>query len=236
VILAVSERLAFAEPDATVLEITRRLCEMYLGRSARADVVYRDELFLEIDAESPLRIRWEVGVDNFAAQADGRWWHDHRIPGGIGFSMNSVGHMVRTMVEQALEKSPDLRAKTRRLTREKLIQFALPMAMRTILFAQQKSSCPGTRLRPRSIDSPATIAEEELSRASAMKGILDWDENCYEGWYHTDHSFRSESFDPNSRPRTEPWELDFSYLHAETELDYAMMSIGEEILAILGIG
>ena len=210
----------------------RRLCEMYLGQTVRHDVVYRDELFLEINADSPLRIRWEVGVDNFAAQGDGRWWHDHRIPGGVAFSMNSVGHMVRSMVERAGEARPDLKATW---IRDKLIQFALPMAMRTILFAQEKSRCPGTRLRPRLPGASSTISDEEVSRSQAMKGVLDWDESAYEGWYHTDHSLRADFFDPHSVRPSQPWELDFKYLHAQTELDYRAMSIGEEILGILGM-
>jgi hypothetical protein len=68
-----------------------------------------------------------------------------------------------------------------------------------------------------------------------MKGVSNWDENTYEGWYHTDHSLRTEFFNPTSTRRAEPWELDFRYLHARTELDYTAMSIGEEILGILGM-
>jgi hypothetical protein len=234
VILAVSERLAHAKPDETILAISRRLCEMYLSLPVQPDFVHRDELFLRVNTVPERRVRWEVGVDNFAAQADGRWWHDHRIPGGLAFSMNSVGHMVRTLVERALELNVDLRKRAAELTREKLIQFALPMAMRTILFAQENSNHPGTKLRPRAAGAAHSVDQRELERSAAMKGVLQWDETTYAGLYHTDHSLRSEFFQEDSKRRSAPWELDFTYLHARTELDYQAISIGEEILAILG--
>jgi hypothetical protein len=233
VLLAVSERLANARLDPTLLEINRRLCELYLEMPVQPDLVFRDELFLQIADDPGDRIRWEVGVDNFAAQGDGRWWHDHRIPGGIGFSMNSVGHMVRSMVENALAADSDLREQAAALTRDKLIQFALPMAMRTILFAQEKSRIPGTRLRKRNAAARSSIDDQELNRAAAMKGVTEWDETLYEGWYHTDHSVRTDFFDPEAERRSSPWNLDFTYLHAESELDYKAMSLGERILAIL---
>lgn len=233
VFLAVSERLAYARLDPNLLEINRRLCELYLERPVQPDLVFRDELFLQIADEASDRIRWEVGVDNFAAQGDGRWWHDHRIPGGIGFSMNSVGHMVRSIVESALAADSDLREQAASLTRDKLIQFALPMAMRTILFAQEKSRIPGTQLRKRSTGARSSIDDRELNRAAAMKGVMEWDETSYEGWYHTDHSVRTDFFEPEAGRRSSPWLLDFTYLHAESELDYRAMSLGERILAIL---
>jgi hypothetical protein len=34
-------------------------------------------------------------VDFFACAGDGRWWHDHRFPGGIAYTANSTGHMMR---------------------------------------------------------------------------------------------------------------------------------------------
>jgi hypothetical protein len=46
---------------------------------------------------------------------------------------------------------------------------------------------------------------------------------------------RSEFFDAESKRPEVRRELDFSYLHAKTELDYMAMSIGQEVLAILGI-
>ena len=41
-----------------------------------------------------------AGVNVFAAAADGRRWQDHRIPGGLGFSVNSVGHLVKSKIMQ----------------------------------------------------------------------------------------------------------------------------------------
>ena len=38
---------------------------------------------------------WLAGVNYFCAQGDRRWWHDHRIPGGMALSVNSVGHLAK---------------------------------------------------------------------------------------------------------------------------------------------
>ena len=41
---------------------------------------------------------WEcpASVNYFSAQGDKRWWQDHRFPAGLAFSVNSVGHMVKS--------------------------------------------------------------------------------------------------------------------------------------------
>jgi len=56
--------------------------------------VHWEELFLE-NPNTGTYVRFEFSVDFFAAAGDGRWWHDHRIPGGVAFTANSVGHMRR---------------------------------------------------------------------------------------------------------------------------------------------
>ena len=94
VILAVSETLANAEPNEALFEVARRIAELYLCRDVPADRIVHDELFLETQESRS----WRVGVNYFGAQGDGRWWKDHRIPGGIGLSMNSVGHMAEEWI------------------------------------------------------------------------------------------------------------------------------------------
>jgi hypothetical protein len=104
-IVAVSPAIAFARPGRELRELALRLCESYLG-IADLDAILHDSLILEIgQGEAVERRTWKVGVNYFSAQGDGRWWHDHRIPGGLAFSMNSVGHMARAAVER--EKARD---------------------------------------------------------------------------------------------------------------------------------
>src|SRR5438445_4117426 len=94
-IVAVSETIATARPRPALHRLAKRLCELYLGVD-ESDTIHLDDIMLEI--AHPDRTewrRWKVGVNYFSAQGDRRWWHDHRIPGGMAFSMNSVGHMAR---------------------------------------------------------------------------------------------------------------------------------------------
>jgi hypothetical protein len=96
ILLAASKRIAFAEPSAQLMEFARTLCSFLLLNDVQPDHAYLDELFLELPTPERQTWRWDVGVNYFAANGDKRWWQDHRIPGGIAFSLNSVGHMVRS--------------------------------------------------------------------------------------------------------------------------------------------
>ena len=98
IIAAISPELTYATPNRTLLKIARRLCSLYLLEDIEPDVIYLDEVFLEKPGPSRLTWRWSAGVNFFSAQGDLRWWHDHRFPGGIAFSVNSVGHMVKSGV------------------------------------------------------------------------------------------------------------------------------------------
>src|SRR5262249_46012510 len=49
---------------------------------------------------------FQFNVDFFAAAGDRRWWHDHRLPGGIGFTANSTGHM-KAFLDWYREKGSD---------------------------------------------------------------------------------------------------------------------------------
>ena len=40
-------------------------------------------------------VKFVFSIDFFATAGDRRWWHDHRIPGGIAFTANSLGHMAK---------------------------------------------------------------------------------------------------------------------------------------------
>src|SRR6185503_5308209 len=96
VILALGQEIANSEPSDTCLRLAERLTSLYLLENVEADVIYHDELFLEIPGSQRATWRWLCGVNYFCAHGDKRWWRDHRIPGGMAVSVNSVGHMVKS--------------------------------------------------------------------------------------------------------------------------------------------
>lgn len=105
VILAVSERIATAKPSEVVKALAKRLCFLYLGHDAE-DQILLEDVFLRVPGKVDAEIHWKAGVNYFCAQGDQRWWHDHRIPGGMAFSINSVGHLVKSFeVARSFEES-----------------------------------------------------------------------------------------------------------------------------------
>lgn len=118
-VLAVSRTLACAAPDAALFEFAQKLGSLYLGAPPSPDTVCIDDVHLQIPDEPEFALRWEAPLNFFASQGDGRWWHDRRIPGGIAFSINSVGHMLEAGM---LHGS----------SREESAHIALRMAQRTI--------------------------------------------------------------------------------------------------------
>lgn len=231
VILAQSPRIAYATPSTTLRELALRLCELYLSKS-ETDAILHDELTLRVDesADTPNRT-WKVGVNVFAAAADGRWWHDHRIPGGLALSMNSIGHMSRKMAEDYLARVG--RSDSLGTARERLVSWAVPMAMRTILTAERESAIPGTRLAGRRPDDESMIPDAE--RDAVLRDLAPYSENQYIGQYHTDITVPSEYFtDSFSRPvAAADHNLFFTYLHSSSDSDYASMGVGlspEEVL------
>src|SRR5262249_42747389 len=73
-----------------------RFLELWGCRLTTEDhgTVHWESLFLERPDDREL-FSFSIGIDFFASQGDGRWWQDHRVPGGIAFTANSVGHMGR---------------------------------------------------------------------------------------------------------------------------------------------
>jgi hypothetical protein len=235
IILLASKRLAYAEPSPVSSAIAMKLCELYLSR-ANPDEILLDELILRVREPGIGAREWKVGVNFFSAQADGRWWQDHRIPGGAGFSMNSVGHMARRLVEEAIEKNPALAEKAATLPVERLVKWALPTAMRTIYKASQGDR-PGTHLAEREQSPPPTgVSEEERSKILG-RALCPYSEDFYYGRYDTDVTIPSEYFNPSPAcPHSKEHQLLFTYLHRETDKDYVCMGIGDEVLRALDLG
>src|ERR1051326_5943251 len=97
VLIVISERIATAVPDTEVLKFAQILARLYLHEdSIEVDRIYYNSAFLAIPDQRERVLKWKAGVNYFAAHGDERWWQDHRIPGGLGFSTNSVGHLVKS--------------------------------------------------------------------------------------------------------------------------------------------
>jgi hypothetical protein len=225
VISLMSPTVANARPGPVLRDFALRLCGIYLSEeSVATDSIFLDSLPLTISRPDLREHRiWKVGVNFFGAQADQRWWHDHRMPGGIAFSMNSVGHMTRARLETELPKRPAL---AQIKPADRLVDFALPFAMRTIHRAS-KGALPGTRLADR--DSSCTLPDP--IRTAALREMALFNERVYFGQYNTDITVPSEYFDPSAvKPmHLKELKLDFTYLHDKAEEDYGLMGIGEEI-------
>jgi len=233
-IVAVSEAIAVARPNSRLLSLAKRLCELYI-EADEPDEIHLDEVILEIDlGDRTEGRRWKVGVNYFSAQGDrgpSHWWRDHRIPGGMAFSMNSVGHMARTRAERELRKKPELASCVAGLPREKLVYFALATAMKTI-GPWEEGTTRGTWLAPR-----GTFDEDKEPPSFDMRqryfgDLAQFSENRYKGLYHTDHTIPSPYFDEGLWRREDVKERDdlyFTYLHRLSDTDYESMGIGKEL-------
>jgi hypothetical protein len=217
VILVVSRRVAEAEPGDVLRILAARVCRLYLGVDTMDEIHFDELFFASRDAEA---LRWPVGVNFFAAAGDRRWWHDHRIPGGIALSMNSVGHMARCLAASTTSRDP----------RDRLVNWALPTAMQTIDLPMPHGLARGTRLVPhgqcpRDAAGPQCPFELTGGKQQHLAGF-SW--NGYWGGYHTDITLPTEYFDRRvERPAgLAEHDLDFTYLHLEGDDDYAAMGMG----------
>jgi hypothetical protein len=228
VIMTISERLALAKPSTALKDFATRLCSLYLLTDIQADQIYTDDIFLERPGPARVTWKWNVGANYFAANADGRWWRDHRIPGGIGFSMNSVGHMVKSgliaahLAEMAgVVGGPDEQLVT---TKVDSLPKALEIAMRTIWLAAETPSGRATELIP--FDKTKTGLQCPIKLPAFLE---DKDFTTYIGYYHTDVTIPSEYFLPDigRPPGIVPKRLDFSYLFDPSLGNPDFMTTGE---------
>ena len=173
---------------------------------------------------------------NFACAGDGRWWHDHRFPGGIAFTANSPGHMIafREWYQQKIDSR----------------EWALKQAMLTIQNATPTRGTNSTEpleqgratwLRPVGPDGKALAADVAcpISQVPTVLEGKDW--TRYEGVLHTDHAVREEFFlDREVAPTaSKPYLMDFTYLYDEKQDDFREFTEGkpfslEEVFAETG--
>lgn len=221
IILAASRRIVEAEPNDQMKEFAKRLCYLYLREEIEEDRIHTDRLTLAMPptSESPddsSYYEWLVGVNVFASAGDKRWWHDHRIPGGIAFSMNSVGHMARNgSLRRLAEPNATMPLKP---LKGKLgvdsLATALKFAMLTINGAQEAPGGKATCLRKLDQETyDGLVPKCPFAHEIPLKLQL-MDYKNYDGWYHTDTTIPSDYFHSDvNRPATVvKKELDFTYL------------------------
>jgi hypothetical protein len=215
VLVALSSTLVSALPDENLLAFTKHLASLYLLRDVHQDEIYMDEIFLEMPGSSKATWRWNVGVNYFGISADKRWWQDHRIPGGLGFSANSVGHLVKSgqIAEKMSELEELLGVQNGELVATKIasLPIALEWAMRTIDKASDAPSGRATELLPLATG----LSEPKLKCPVALPTFLQDRDYCeYRGRYHTDITIPAEYFvgDVERQGDQTSHRLDFTYL------------------------
>jgi len=235
IVAIISQRIAESKPDRALQRVAERLCDLYLfdqpQEAKRHDV-------LRIATSDQRFFKWFVGVNVFSAHADGLWWSDHRIPGGLAFSMNSVGHMSFARAREKFPSVPDDPARCH------LLAWALPTAMRTIHLAS-KGPRFGTCLMERTRAMTCAGVSEEIrkelfvdipeeARSKALRDLAGFSEHIYEGWYDTDESIPRNYFqaDGDGPGRLGMLPLYFTYLHSLKDEDYASMGLGEQLFAL----
>jgi len=240
IILAVSRRIVEAEPNEAMKELAMRLCFLYLREEIEEDEIYMDRLTLATPptVENPDEdsyYEWRVGVNVFASAGDKRWWHDHRIPGGIAFSMNSAGHMARNGSLRRLAE-PDAKTPLKPLKGKLGIDSlgtALKFAMLTITNAQDAPGGKATCLRKLDQKTYDALTPKCPFAHAVPPKLQQMNYKNYDGWYHTDVTVPSDYFHPNvDRPAgVKKKDLDFTYLFNDSidNPDFETTGLGGQI-------
>lgn len=240
VLVVASPRVALAAPDQHLRAFSDHILELAGWDSDRRGVrrrntVTSDFLYLKHPSNGGF-YGFRFNADYFACAGDGRWWHDHRFPGGIAFTANSTGHMIAA--REWYRENFDGRS------------WALKQAMLTI-----NNSVPtrGTEsadpldqgrvtwLKPLDSEGKPLVADSRCPLAKIPSILQGKDWTRYEGVLHTDHAVREEFFfDREVAPTaSRPYLMDFTYLFDERQEDFVQFTGGEaftvdHILAEIG--
>jgi len=224
ILLVASSWIANAAPDKRLRRLAEGILTLWACPATKepAGKVYWETLYLENPANQTIT-QFEFSVDFFAAQGDGRWWYDHRIPGGFAFTANSVGHMMR--YQEWYHSEPDQTF------------WSLRTAIDTINRAKDIYGTRATSLRRIESGPPFDVSlpcpfPEEFKQDKLLVGV-DW--TRYEGFLHTDHSIRPEFFYPSATMpaavAARKYELEFAYLYDKRAKDFKKFITGVTISA-----
>jgi hypothetical protein len=223
VLIATSDKLALAAPDEHLHEFATKLQGLWGCASTveASGTLHWETLYLQ-DPRAKTYVQFSFSVDFFAAQGDRRWWHDHRVPGGLMFTANSVGHM-RKYREwyQGMQEQSD---------------WMLQTAMLTIDLAANTEFGKATWLKSLSPDGSPVLDHIKcpFQRPERVRKELegkDW--TRYGGYLHTDHSIRPEFFHEEAYPVPEltsaEYLQDFTYLYDNKALDHLRFIAGTPV-------
>jgi len=240
VIAVLDPRVRDAEPNLQLQRFAQRLAELYLLTAINADTTHMEDVALRMPGSLDRILKWHAGVNVFASAGDRRWWQDHRFPGGLALSVNSVGHLVRASAVReavaAIGEAAGTIVDDGTPSNIKSLPKALEIAMRTIHEAQLVGGQRATELLPRPGDlgAPRYQGEDIIVKAPYDQ----YDHREYSGHYHTDHTIPSCYFRPDvSRSVALPTHvLDFTYLYDESpeNVDHLTMGRGIPIAAADG--
>jgi hypothetical protein len=227
-IVVASPRVALAAPDKHLRAFADRILDLAGWEpdrrgARRKNTVTSDFLYLKQPNDGHF-YGFRFNVDFFACAGDGRWWHDHRFPGGIAFTANSTGHMMA--VREWYDGKEDSRS------------WALKQAMFTIQNAiptrKTDSADPleqgrVTWLRPLDEGGKPLVKEIRCPLAKVPSVLEGKDWTRYEGVLHTDHAVRAEFFvDREVAPTAKrPYLMDLTYLYDEAQDDFIKFTGGE---------
>lgn len=203
-LMVLSPKLHHAAPNRALKDFAERIRNLFAETSTPDpvgnDMVY-EWLYLKNPQTSQFH-KFRVILDFFASAGDKRWWHDHRFPGGIAFTFNSLGHMART--KEWYEKTANP------------VEWAARLAMHTIASAfPHPVHGPATTLLGLNNSNPhKSVACPFRAPESLPPKIKAKDWTTYQGYHHTDHSIRAEFFDGRENPDRSrgAYLLDFSYI------------------------
>ncbi|QJW95370.1 hypothetical protein [Frigoriglobus tundricola] len=234
-LLFASPRVTLAAPDDNLRRFADRLLELAgwapQRRGKKLDnAISSDFLYLKNPADG-FAYGFQFNVDFFAASGDGRWWHDHRIPGGIAFTANSAGHM-RHFKDWYESPATDHG------------QWAVKQAMITVSQAHPTKG-EGTEAAPKSPQDEGRVTwlrpldgrgkplvNESPCPLNPVPAALQWkDWTRYEGLLHTDHAVRAEFFDGREEAATgaAPYLMDLTYLYDRRQADFINFMAGFRI-------
>jgi len=223
VIVVCSLRVALAAPDQHLRAFSDRILALSGWEPNRRGVrrkntITSDYLYLR-NPRDRCFYGFQFNADFFACAGDGRWWHDHRFPGGIAFTANSTGHMMRFRDWYQGKTQGEA--------------WALTQAMLTIEKAAPTDSSElyeGKATWLRSLDETGKPLVENIAcpMSYVPTSLLGKDWTRYEGLLHTDHAVREEFFlDRKVAPtRNKPYLMDFTYLYDQNQPDFKEFSDG----------
>jgi hypothetical protein len=227
VIVISSPRVALAAPDQHLRAFSARILELAgWGPNRRGvrrrNTITSDYLYLRNPADGCF-YGFQFNADFFACAGDNRWWHDHRFPGGVAFTANSTGHMMRF---REWYEGKD-HAESWALTQAMLtIRNAAPTQAPELSEAQNEGRV--TWLLPLNESGTPMAGNVRCPLAKVPTTLNGKDWTRYEGLLHTDHAVREEFFtDRNFAPtRKKSYLMDFTYLYDQTQADFKEFSRG----------